>query len=282
VRGSVDGGWVELIAVDSDSPDESVAVVRRELPSARLLALEENRGFAAGANVALDQAQGRYWMLLNPDVRAPQRGLEELICWMDRHPQIGVASPEIVGGDGRWQAPGRAEPSLARILLELTRLHRALPRRVRGRLLRGPYWVGGDQLNVGWVPGTAMILRPRAVREAGSLREDLFMYGEDLEWCWRMRRAGWRIGVCSATTFVHDAKSSAHRTFGEGQTERRIAAGIDAACHSIYGRRKARMLAALTALSLVAESAAPVRAPADRARTRGVARIWWRLARCKQ
>jgi hypothetical protein len=127
-----------------------------------------------------------------------------------------------------------------------------------------------------------MIVRPEAAREVGSLPEDLFMYGEDLVWCWRMRRAGWGIGVCAGTTFVHETASSAQATFGEVDTQRRIAAGIDAACRSIYGPRKARLLAALTALSLLAESVAPVRDPAERARARSDARVWTQLAGCQE
>ena len=144
--------------------------------------------------------------------------------------------------------------------------------------MRGPYWTGGDQLNAGWVPGTSMVVRPAAVQDVGRLREDLFMYGEDLEWCWRMHRAGWHVGVCSATTFVHDTGSSARGTFGESETERRIATGIDAACRSMYGPRRAKALAALTALSLLVEAAAPGRSSAERVRARGLARIWRKLA----
>ena len=92
------------------------------------------------------KARGRYWLLLNPDVRVPADGLEKLVAWMDGHPEHGVASPDLVGADGRWQAPGRAFPSIGLTLLELTRAHRALPRDLRGRLLRGPYWIDGDQL----------------------------------------------------------------------------------------------------------------------------------------
>jgi N-acetylglucosaminyl-diphospho-decaprenol L-rhamnosyltransferase len=278
VRDAVDRGWAEVIAVDNDSPDDSAGVLRRELPGAKLLRFDRNRGFAAGANAAMARGQGRYWLLLNPDVRVPADGLETLVGWMDSHPRHGLASPEIVGADGHWQSPGRATPSISRTLLELTRLHRALPRRVRGRLLRGPYWPGGDQLDAGWVPGTSMIVRPRAASEVGPLREDLFMYGEDLEWCWRMRRAGWRIGVCAGTTFVHQTGSSARATFGERETERRIAAGIDAACRLIYGPDKARLLATLTALALLAESAAPGRDPDQQERARSAARTWRQLA----
>ncbi len=278
VRAAVEQGWAEIIAVDNASPDDSGAILRRELPGAELVRFDHNRGFAAGANGALARAHGRYWLLLNPDVRVPPEGLQTLIAWMDRHPGHGVASPELVGASGDPECPGRAPPSIARTLLELTRLHRALPPRARGRLLRGSYWTGGDQLDAGWVPGTAMIVRPSAVRDAGELREDLFIYGEDVEWCWRMRQAGWRIGVCSTTTFVHDASSSTRATFGERETERRVAAGLDAAHRLMYGRRRARVLAAATALALVLESRSPGRQPAQRLWARRAARIWRLLA----
>lgn len=279
VRAAADTGWAEVIAVDNDSPDDSVEILRRELPSAHLLQLDENRGFAAGANAALARATGRYWLLLNPDVRVPAGELETLVAWMDAHDRLGAASPEICGEDGQWESPGRGTPSILRTLLELSRLHRVLSRRFRGRILRGPYWPGGDQLGAGWVPGTAMIVRPQAAQQVGLLREDLFMYGEDLEWCWRMRRAGWQIGVCAATTFSHGRSSSARRSFGEAETQRRIAAGVDAACRLMYGRSHARMLAAVTALALSLEARAPGRDAVHRHRMRGAAQTWWRLAR---
>lgn len=279
VRVAVDAGWAEIIAVDNDSPDDSSLILRRELRDVRVLTFDHNRGFAAGANAALACARGRYSLLLNPDVRVPPGGLEALVSWMDRHPRHGLASPEIVDACGYSECPGRATPSIARTLLELTRLHRALPRRTRGRLLRGPYWTGGDDVDAGWVPGTAMIVRPSAVRDVGNLREDLFIYGEDLEWCWRMRRAGWRVGVCSTATFVHDTSSSARATFGARETQLRIASGTDAAQRVIYGPRKARWLAEATALSLYAEAATPWRDTAGRLHARDAAKIWRDLAR---
>jgi GT2 family glycosyltransferase len=279
LQNALEPGWAELIAVDNASPDGSGALLREEVPAAQLLTFVHNRGFAVGANAAMARAKGRYWLLLNPDVRVPVDGLHTLVSWMDRHPKHGVASPEIVGADGRWQSPGRACPSIGRALLELTRIHRALPRGLRGQLLRGPYWTGGDQVDAGWVPGTSMIVRPAAVEAIGPLREDLFMYGEDLEWCWRMRHAGWRVGVCAETTFVHDTSSSARATFGEAETQRRIAAGIDGAHRVMYGARRAQTLAAVTAVALALESWAPRRDGSHRLRARRAAGVWWRLAR---
>ena len=279
VGSAIQAGWAELIAVDNASPDLSAEIVRGELPEARLLSLDQNRGFAAGANVALPKAVGRYWLLLNPDVVAPPNGLQTLVSWMDAHPAIAAASPELCGDDGHCESPGRATPSVLRTLFEISRLHRLIPAARRARVLRGPYWLGGDQYDAGWVPGTAMIVRPEAARQVEFLREDLFMYGEDIEWCWRLRRAGWRIGVCASARFVHRGGSSARRTWGEPEQERRIAAGVDAACRSMYGPAHARALAALTGLALRLDSHGPQRDSAQRVRARDGARVWEQLAR---
>ena len=278
IREELVSGFAELIGVDNASPDESVAVLRAEFPAAQVVEMDRNRGFAAGVNAALARARGRYWLLLNPDVRAPAGGLRGLVAWMDAHPGLGVASPEIVDVDGRWEEPGRALPSVARVLLRLSRLHRLLPADVRRRIFRGSYWTSGDQLNTGWVPGTAMIVRPAAVSTVGLMREELFMYGEDVEWCWRMRRAGWRVGVCSSTTFVHGTSSSARRTFSEDEVQRRIAEGLDGACRLMYGPRHARVLAMVTALAYAVDALSPATSPAERGQARAAARVWHRLS----
>ena len=278
IRSELDSGFAELIAVDNASPDDSVSILHSELPSARIVEMDGNRGFAAGVNAAVASARGRYWLLLNPDVRAPHGGLRRLVAWMDSHPALAIASPDLVDIAGRWEEPGRSLPSVGRTLLRLSRLHRLLPVGVRRQVFAGGYLTRGDQLNVGWVPGTTMMVRPAAVTGVGPMREELFMYGEDLEWCWRMRRAGWRIGVCSGTTFVHDTSSSARVTFGDDEVRRRIAEGTVAACRLMYGVRRARALAALTAVSFALDARAPRKSPAQRDQARASARVWRRLA----
>jgi N-acetylglucosaminyl-diphospho-decaprenol L-rhamnosyltransferase len=278
IRPAVRSGYAEVIAVDNASPDHSASIVRLELPEAKLLARGDNQGFAVGMNTALAQAKGRYWMLLNPDVTVSVGALERLVGFMDAHPRMGVASPDLRSDDGRREFPGRAAPSIARTLLELSRLHLMLPRRIRGRILRGPYWTGGDQLAAGWVPATAAIVRPQAAREAGPLCESLFMYGEDLEWCWRIRQRGWNVGVCSIAELVHSTSSSARSAFGLSDLEKRIAAGMHGACRIMYGEWHARVLAALNALALWAEAVAPGRDAAYRRRVQLAASNWRRLA----
>ena len=280
IRPAIECGWAEAILVDNDSPDGSATVARRELPHARVLTLAENRGFAAGVNVALPECSGRYVLLLNPDVQVPDGGLQELAAWMDAHPGLAAGSPELVDADGDWVTPGRALPAIWRLALRTSRLHRLLPRRLAGTLLRDSFWPGGDQLGVDWVPATAMIVRANAIRVAGPLREDLFMYGEDVEWCSRIRRSTRdRIGVCAQVRFVHRASASTTRTWGEAEREWMIDSGMDRACRIIYGERHARALAWAKALSLAVDARAPWRPAGRRSVSRAAAQRWLAIAR---
>ena len=280
IRPAIESGWAEAILVDNDSPDDSAMVAVRELPHARVLMLGENRGFAAGVNAALPACSGRYVLLLNPDVQVPDGGLQELAAWMDAHPELAAASPELLGSDAVWGTPGRAMPAIWRLVLRTSRAHRLLPRGLAGALLRGSFWPGGDQLAVDWVPATAMIVRADAIRAAGPLREDLFLYGEDVEWCWRIRRnTGARIGVCARVQFVHRASASTTRTLGESEREWMIDSGMDRACRIIYGERHARALAWATALSLAVDGRAPWRPPGKRSVSLAAARRWVAIAR---
>jgi len=274
-----DAGFADVIVVDNDSPDDSAEVASRALPGVNLITSGVNQGFAHGANQALPHVRGRYWMLLNPDVVVPPGALRKLVSWMDDRPQIGIASPEIVDLLLGASSAGRASPSIARTLLEMSRLHLLLPRATRGRLLRGAYWRGGDQLDAGWVPGTAMIARREVVEQIGPLADDLFLYGEDLEWCWRARKAGWRIGVCSSVTVTHQASTSAVETFGETEARRRLAVGVQDAVRKIRGDRYASLYMRTEALALKLDAIHPGRQPESRAHSRAMYTAWNHAAR---
>ena len=97
-------GFAELLIVDNASPDESASIVAEEFPEAKLISSGKNLGFAGGCNRAWPHAKGAYWLLLNPDVIVPIGGLKGLATWMDKHPRVGAASPQLRGDDGRLQS----------------------------------------------------------------------------------------------------------------------------------------------------------------------------------
>lgn len=266
---SVRSGRAELIVLDNASPDGSAALVAREFPEARLIRSATNLGFAGGMNRAWAGARGRYWLLLNPDVTAPPGGVEALVDWADRHPGVGAVSPELIDEAGNIGCAARRFPTIARSLLELSRLHRLLPRALRARVLLGSYWRGpGDRLDADWVPATVLLVRREAVVAAGGLAEDLPFYGEDTEWCWRIGRAGFAIGLCGALRFVHRESASARRTFGDEERDLRLWHGVYAAVERMRGRAYARTLTRIARVAFALEALHPGRRPEERAHAR--------------
>jgi GT2 family glycosyltransferase len=279
IRPELESGFAELVAVDNASPDESAAVLTSETPEATLIRSERNLGFAGGANLAWPTARGCYWVLLNPDVELQAGGLRALADWMGRHPAVGIASAELDNGPHQGRSAGRALPAAWRALFEASRLHLLLRPAVRGRILRGAYWRGEDQLDAGWVPGTAMIVRREAIGQVGVFDERFFMYGEDIEWCWRMRQAGWQVGVSSAVVAHHSEGSSATRTFEPADVSRRMIEGEVEAVRIRRSDRAARRYARATALALSIEAHHPRRPPQRRLSARRAAGMWRAAAR---
>jgi GT2 family glycosyltransferase len=258
LRGATEEGVVRVVAVDNASPDTSAALFAELLPGAEVIDAGANLGFAGGCNLAWPKVETAYWLLLNPDVEAQPEGVRALVEWMDEHPRVGLASPALHDQHGRPQPLARPHDSLWRPLVEALRLHKLIPRRLRARwLLSGRTETPGAI--AGWVPGAALIARTDAVREVGLLNETLFMYGEDREWCWRMRRAGWQIGVCEAVTFVHAGGTSAESTWGSDERVKREVEGHLRATRQMRGGLWTRMFAALVGATLRLESLDPRR-----------------------
>jgi len=275
IEPEVASGFAQVIAVDNASPDDSAGVVEAAVPDATIVHCEKNLGFAGGVGRSWPQVRGRYWMLLNPDATCPPGSLRKLVAWMDDHPDVAIASPALAAADGRDERPvGRALPSASLVFAEALRLHKLLPRSVRARTFQGPYWTGGDNLGAGWVPGTAMITRPEAVRQVGLPDESFFIYGEDIEWCWRMRRAGWRVACSSGVVIRHRESDTNLREYGHDETLLRMAQTELEAVRRGRGRLRARLYAAALVLAFGLESIHPRRPRQARERSRRSFRAW--------
>lgn len=253
---AIQRGLVRLVAVDNASPDGSAELLRRLLPGAEVISNASNLGFGAGCNRAWPLVRSPYWMLVNPDVEVDAAGIERLVEWMDGRPNVGLASPRLRGPDGDEMRVARAHDSLTRPLVRALRLHKLLPPRLRSRWLL-PGERGTAEIVDGWIPGAALIARTRAVAEVGPLDGSFFMYGEDREWCWRMARAGWEIGVCGDVELVHGHGASAKATWGERERIRREVAGQLKAAHRMHGRLWATGFALLAGIVMLAESLDP-------------------------
>ena len=193
----------EIIVVDNASADGSAEMVRREFPEARLIALDRNRGFAAGNNIALAEAAGRYLLLLNPDCVVPPDALQNLVAFADSRPEAGLVGPKLVYPDGRLQYSCRRFPTLKAAVFRDTILGRLWPRaRAPGAYLMAD-WDHNDVREVDWLSGACLLARAEAIREVGALDERFFWGSEDVDWAFRMKAAGWRVLYTPEPTITH-------------------------------------------------------------------------------
>lgn len=200
---------LEIIVVDNASADGTPAMVAAEFPQVRLLANDTNRGFTAANNQGLAAGSGRQLMLLNPDTEIVGDALRILLDTMDARPEMGAAGPRLVYPDGRLQPSRRRFPTLATALLESTIVQEWWP---DNRVLRAYYMADrpDDEMQpVDWLVGACLLVRREVYEQVGGLDEGYFMYSEELDWCRRIKDAGWQIlYVPSAAVIHHEGKSS--------------------------------------------------------------------------
>ena len=220
-----------VCVVDNASRDGSAGMVAAEFPQVQLLALPRNIGFTAANNLALAglgfaatfppdlhvhkaAASSDYVLLLNPDAELTLGSLRQFMHVMERLPAAGIIGPYLQYGDGRFQHGAFALPSLAQVALDLFPLtgvrgaHRLHHSRLNGRYGR-VLWEGAQPFAVDFVLGAAMFVRGAAIASTGGLDPQFWMYCEEMDWCLRMREAGWGVFAAPGVRVIHhEAQSS--------------------------------------------------------------------------
>jgi GT2 family glycosyltransferase len=194
----------EVWVVDNASADGSAEMVAAEFPLVRLIANERNEGYVVGNNLAIGRARGRYVLLLNPDTKLPPGAVVDTIAELEAHPDIGALGPKLVRADGSLDRACRRSfptPEVAFYrLFGLARLFPGHPRFARYNLLN----LDEDApLDVDSVCGAFMLVRREVIERVGMLDEAFRMYGEDLDWAYRIKAAGWRVRYHPAVVVLH-------------------------------------------------------------------------------
>ncbi len=194
----------EIIVIDNNSGDGSCEMIRREFPDVRLISNAENLGFARANNQGIAISRGRYILLLNPDTIVIGKCIPEMAALLDRNRKTGAVGPKIRYPDGTIQYTcARTLPNLLTGFLDLSGLAYKFPKgRITGSWQMG-YWDHNDERNVDAISGACMMVRRETIDRIGLLDENYFMYGEDIDWCRRIRRDGWEIRYFPKAEITH-------------------------------------------------------------------------------
>ena len=231
----------EVCVVDNASADGSAAMVRSEFPETRLIESPTNGGYARANNLGL-RAYGfgpasagvagthsppdapatssqacdlpRVALLLNPDTQLPADALQTMLAFMEQHPEAGAAGPKLVLENGQLDpACRRSFPTPEASFYRLFGLGRLFPRHPRFGRYNLSYLDPDQTTEVDSVVGAFMLVRREAIQQVGLLDEAFFMYGEDLDWAYRMHQCGWKVFYYPAVTVLHVKRAASRHSF---------------------------------------------------------------------
>jgi GT2 family glycosyltransferase len=195
---------MEVLVIDNASADDTIEMVEGKFPWVKLIKSKENLGFSKGNNVAIRRCEGRYIALVNPDVIVFPGCLDALADFLDQNPKVGNVGPRVFNPDMTMQSTCRRFPTLWTNFCSATHLEGLF----KGR----PFFAGEHMfyfqhdrtLAVDVIVGCFSMIRRETFDEVGLLDEDLFMYGDDVDWCHRARNAGWQVVFYPGARAIHD------------------------------------------------------------------------------
>ncbi|MBI3120398.1 MAG: glycosyltransferase family 2 protein [Candidatus Kerfeldbacteria bacterium] len=203
----------EILLVDNHSNDGSAQRLHEAFSAFRVIETSQNGGYSYGNNVAIREACGEYLLILNPDITVQEGEIQIMIDWMDRHPDVGISGPKLLNRDGSIQWSCTRFPTFWVPLFRRTMFGKTqYGRRILQRYLMLD-WDHQYARTVDALFGAALFVRRSALPDVGLLDEHFFMYVEDIDWCRRFWKAGWKVAYCPNAAFLHDHKrGSSKRT----------------------------------------------------------------------
>lgn len=194
----------QTIIVDNNSTDGSAQMVKEHFPGVSLIASSTNEGFAKANNKGIRYANGRYILLLNSDTIVLPGTLDTMIDFMDAHPTVGAAGCKVVLPDGKLdKACRRSFPTPLNSLYQALGLSKLFPNHHKFAQYNLTYLDEDQTYPVECLVGAFMMVRREVIDQIGGLDEQFFMYGEDIDWCYRIKEAGWEIYYHPEAKIIH-------------------------------------------------------------------------------
>lgn len=203
------GQEFEVIVVDNSSQDGSVEMIKNDFPEIKLIVNQSNLGFAKACNQGIRIARGKYLFLLNPDTQLTDNIQEKIINFMESHPEVGVGGCYLYYPNGRIQTSFYKFTSLTNHLGRAFLFYTFLPKNRLTALFFSDFLT--DNQSIDRVTGGAMVVRRETFEEAGLFDESFFLYYEDEDLCYRIKKTGWKIAPIPDTKVIHHYNKSSEK-----------------------------------------------------------------------
>jgi GT2 family glycosyltransferase len=205
----------EIIVIDNASNDGSTEMVNNEFPYVILLKNAENRGFAVANNQGMAIARGRYVLLLNSDTVVLDNAIAKTVSFADHHKDTAVVGCRVLNPDGSTQQTCFMFPSMLNMFLSSTYLYKLFSNNSFFGRERMACWKRNDVREVDVVTGCFMLVKQDVIMKVGVLDERFFMYGEETDWCYRCKQAGWKTLFTPSAEIIHLGGESSKQAITE-------------------------------------------------------------------
>ncbi len=210
---ALEGYSSEIFVVDNASDDGSVELVQQRFPLVHLIINKTNIGFAKANNQALTLSTGKYLLLLNPDTLVQEDTFDKLIEFFSLNKEAGMVGCKILNPDGSLQlACRRSFPTPWTAFTKTFGLSSLFPKSKLVARYNLTYLDPDRSYEVDAISGSFMMLKREVYDQIGGLDESFFMYGEDLDWCFRIQRSGWKVFYVPTTSIIHYKGESTKRS----------------------------------------------------------------------
>lgn len=205
----------EVIVVDNASSDDSVSMVKKNFPKVNIIGNNKNLGFSVANNQGIKESSGKYVLLLNSDTEVEKDALIKLLETISRDEKIGAVGGKLINLDGTLQYSLGFFPNLPKVFFWMFFID-DIP--LLSKILK-PYHLEEKSFynkmqSVDWVTGACLLFRHEIISRVGYLDENIFMYGEELEWCYRIKKTGYKVFFTPVAQILHHQGASGSSAAG--------------------------------------------------------------------
>lgn len=193
----------EVIYVDNASEDGSVEMVKKEFTGVKIIENEENQGFIIANNQGIEISEGRYVLLLNSDTIILDNAIAKTVKFADEHPDAAVIGCKVLNPDRTLQRTCFMSHSILNSLLSATYLYKIFPKNKFFGREAMTWWDFNDVREVEGVGGCYALVRKEAIEQIGLMDDIFFFYGDDVDWCYRFRKSGWKVIFTPEPQIIH-------------------------------------------------------------------------------